>query len=75
MLLSYPASTGEIDDFSTLTEQAKSAGCFCIMACDLLALTILKAPGELGADMAIDLPSVLVCQWAMAAPCSLYGNS
>ena len=53
MLLSYPASTGEIDDFSTLTEQAKSAGCFCVMACDLLALTLLKAPGELGADMAI----------------------
>ena len=53
VLLSYPASTGEIDDFSTLTEQAKSAGCFCVMACDLLALTLLKAPGELGADMAI----------------------
>ena len=55
VLLSYPASTGEIDDFSTLTEQAKSAGCFCVMACDLLALTLLKAPGELGADMAIGL--------------------
>ncbi len=53
VLLSYPASTGEIDDFSSLIEQAKSAGCLCVMACDLLALTLLKAPGELGADMAI----------------------
>ena len=53
VLLSYPASTGELVDFSALTEQAQSAGCFCIMACDLLALTVLKTPGELGADMAI----------------------
>ena len=53
VLLSYPASTGELVDFSALTEQARTAGCFCIMACDLLALTLLKAPGELGADMAV----------------------
>lgn len=53
VLLSYPASTGELVDFSDLIEQASLAGCFCIMACDLLALTLLKAPGELGADMAV----------------------
>ena len=53
VLLSYPASTGELVDFSALTEKARSVGCFCIMACDLLALTLLKAPGELGADMAV----------------------
>ena len=53
VLLSYPASTGELLDFSALIQQASSAGCFCIMACDLLAMVLLKSPGELGADMAI----------------------
>jgi len=53
LMLSYPSSTGEITDFAEQIDRAKAAGCFCIMACDLLALTILKAPGEMGADMAI----------------------
>ena len=53
LLLSYPSSTGEITDFAEQIDRAKAAGCFCIMACDLLALTILKAPGEMDADMAI----------------------
>ena len=36
-LFSYPASTGEITDVSDLVSAAKAAGCFCILACDLLA--------------------------------------
>ena len=53
VVLSYPASTGEVTDFSALLERARAAGCFSVMVCDLLALTVLKAPGELGADMAV----------------------
>lgn len=52
-IFSYPASTGQIIDFSEQIAAVKKAGGFTIMACDLLALTLLVPPGELGADMAI----------------------
>ena len=53
VVLSYPSSTGEVTDYSALIDRARLAGCFSIMVCDLLALTLLKSPGELGADMAV----------------------
>ena len=53
VLLQYPASTGEIDDPASFIEAAHAAGTIVVMATDLLALTLLKSPGELGADIAI----------------------
>ena len=53
LLLQYPDTTGEICDYSAVTEYAHSQGALVIAATDLLALTLLKAPGEWGADIAV----------------------
>ena len=52
-LLSYPGSSGEVRDFSKVIEALHAVGALAIMATDLLALALLKTPGELGADIAI----------------------
>ena len=52
-LLQYPDTTGEILDYSKFTDYAHSRDAIVIAATDLLALTILKAPGEWGADVAV----------------------
>jgi len=53
LLVQYPDATGEICDYTTVTEFAHSKGALVIAATDLLALTVIKAPGEWGADIAI----------------------
>ena len=53
VLLQYPTSDGRILDYSAFIEQAHGARMMVIMATDLLALTLLKPPGELGADVAV----------------------
>ena len=53
ILVQYPDTTGTINDFSHLSEDAKSKDALVIAATDLLALTLLKAPGEWGADIAV----------------------
>ncbi len=52
-LLSYPGSSGEVRDLSAVTAALKAAGALSIVATDLLALALLKPPGEFGADIAI----------------------
>lgn len=52
MLLQYPASSGRVWDPSHLIAQAKAHGVMTVIAADLLALTMLRSPGELGADIA-----------------------
>jgi len=53
IIFQYPDTDGSIHDFTKLIQQAKSNGTLTICATDLLALTILKPPGELGADIAL----------------------
>ncbi len=53
ILLSYPSTDGRIEDYEELCRQAKEAGVVVTMATDLLALTLLRSPGEIGADIAI----------------------
>ncbi|HEY0986154.1 MAG TPA: aminomethyl-transferring glycine dehydrogenase [Kofleriaceae bacterium] len=53
VLLSYPTTDGRIDDHRALIAQVHAAGAAVVMATDLLALTVLIPPGELGADIAI----------------------
>lgn len=53
VLLQYPSTTGEIRDLAPIVAAAQSAGALVVVATDLLALTLLKAPGEFGADIAV----------------------
>lgn len=53
ILLQYPGSNGEIADFSGIAEAVHAKKGLVAMATDLLALTLLKTPGEMGADVAI----------------------
>lgn len=53
ILLQYPGSTGDIPVVDPSVQAAKNAGAQCIVAADLLALTLLAPPGEWGADIAI----------------------
>jgi glycine dehydrogenase len=52
-LLQYPNTDGSIDDLTPFCEKAHAAGALVTVATDLLALTLLKAPGELGADVVV----------------------
>ena len=49
----YPATDGEIYDYSEFAERVHAAGGLFVTATDLLALTLLRPPGEFGADVAI----------------------
>ena len=52
-LVQYPDTFGAIHDFSGLAEKAHAAGAMLTVATDLLALTLIKPPGEFGADIAV----------------------
>lgn len=53
LLLQYPATDGYVGDFSTLVADAHQADVLVVVATDLLALTLLRSPGECGADIAV----------------------
>ena len=53
LLLQYPATDGRIVDHGELIARCRAAGAVSIVAADILALTLLKSPGELGADIAV----------------------
>ncbi|MFT5467112.1 MAG: glycine dehydrogenase [Verrucomicrobiales bacterium] len=52
-LAQYPDTEGVIHDFAELTEKAHAGKSKLVVATDLLALTLLKPPGEFGADIAV----------------------
>ncbi|HTM19149.1 MAG TPA: aminomethyl-transferring glycine dehydrogenase [Kofleriaceae bacterium] len=52
-LLQYPASDGRVVDPSAAIARIREAGAVAVVATDLLALALLRPPGELGADIAI----------------------
>ena len=53
VLIQYPDTYGAIHDYSDLTNKMHSKDALVIAATDLLALTLLKPPGEWGADIAV----------------------
>src|SRR5438309_11025126 len=52
-LVQSPATDGAICDYSDFIRQAHNAGALVVVAADILALTLLKPPGEFGADVAV----------------------
>ncbi len=53
VLVQYPASDGAVLDYESFCERAHQAGALVVVAADLLALCLLRPPGEFGADVAI----------------------
>ena len=53
ILLQYPDTRGHVEDYAELISKAHEAGALAIVAADILALTVLRAPGEFGADICV----------------------
>ena len=52
-IIQYPDGNGAVHDYRAFIQGAHAAGAYVVMATDLLALTLLSPPGELGADVAV----------------------
>ncbi len=52
-LIQYPASSGWLMDWSAEVDKIHARGAAAIFAADLLALALLKTPGEMGADIVV----------------------
>jgi glycine dehydrogenase len=53
VMVQYPDVNGSINDYGPLTESVHATGALVVCATDLLALTMLKPPGEWGADIVL----------------------
>ncbi len=53
VLLQYPGASGAVRDLKPVIDEAHGLGAIVTVAADLLALTLLTSPGELGADVAV----------------------
>ncbi|MET7857355.1 aminomethyl-transferring glycine dehydrogenase [Streptomyces sp. NPDC005318] len=53
VLLQYPGASGAVRDIKPVIDQAHELGAIVTVAADLLALTLLTSPGDLGADVAV----------------------
>ncbi len=53
VLLQYPNTFGQINDYAALADATHARGALVAVATDLLALTLIRAPGEWGADIVI----------------------
>lgn len=53
VLLQYPGASGVVRDLRPVIDRAHELGAIVTVAADLLALTLLTSPGELGADIAV----------------------
>ena len=53
VLLQYPDTRGVIHDYEAFIARAHAAGALAIVAADILSLTLIRPPGEFGADIAV----------------------
>ncbi|MEM7309620.1 MAG: aminomethyl-transferring glycine dehydrogenase [Planctomycetota bacterium] len=52
-LIQYPTTDGRVEDYAELCKRAHDGGAMVVCATDLLALTLLRPPGEFGCDVAV----------------------
>ena len=52
-IVQYPNNKGSVEDYRSFIEQVHQQGAYVVMATELLSLTLLTPPGELGADVAV----------------------
>jgi glycine dehydrogenase len=52
-LLAYPGASGALHDHEAIVAEVHKRGGMAVVAADLLALTLLRAPGEMGADVVV----------------------
>jgi glycine dehydrogenase len=53
LMLQYPGASGAITDIKPAIDAAHAASAIAVVAADLLSLTLIAAPGDLGADIAV----------------------
>ncbi len=53
ILLQYPAADGAVHEYTGIIQAAQAHGIRCVVAADLLSLTLLQPPGEFGADVVV----------------------
>ncbi len=53
VLVQYPTSDGRIENYETLAKEAHANGMMLVAAADILALTLIKSPGQWGADICV----------------------
>ena len=52
-IVQYPETDGAVPDYAELAERVHAVGAMVVAAADLLSLTLLRPPGEFGADVAV----------------------
>ncbi|MEV5890271.1 aminomethyl-transferring glycine dehydrogenase [Nonomuraea fuscirosea] len=72
VLVQYPGASGRLRDFRAVAAAAHEAGALVVAAADLLALTLIAAPGELGADIAIGSSQRFGVPFAFGGPHAAY---
>src|SRR5262249_54627638 len=72
VLLQYPGASGEVRDLTGVIEAAHAAGATVTVAADILALSLLKPPGEMGADVAMGWPQRLGAPMFYGGPHAAY---
>ncbi|MEZ5606206.1 MAG: aminomethyl-transferring glycine dehydrogenase [Burkholderiaceae bacterium] len=71
-LIQYPASSGWLMDWSDEVKKIQAKGAAAIFAADLLALTLLKSPGEMGADIVVGTTQRLGMPMGAGGPHAAY---
>ncbi|MFZ4542597.1 MAG: aminomethyl-transferring glycine dehydrogenase [Saprospiraceae bacterium] len=72
VLLQYPDKEGNVINYSTLIQEAKSSNVFVTLACDVLSLALITPPGELGADCAVGTTQRLGVPMGFGGPHAAY---
>jgi glycine dehydrogenase len=72
MLVQYPAADGSVNDYTSLFAQVKEKSIYICAAADLMSLTLLKPPGEFGADVVVGTSQRLGVPMGFGGPHAAY---